>query len=302
MKTYALMGSWLLGFWLFATPIIAVAQPPHDRTFWRDIAKNHYSVPTDQSADVLANGLSSLLASPDPELRDDLAYSIMARWIYRGLLSQPTLISLTDTWRANLKDGLGETGTNSVLKRSFSALCLASMARRESKAPFMGAERYHQLVADGISYLRAERDLRGFDARLHWIHATAHTADLLAALADNAQITQEESAGVLAAISERLSSASDVFTQGEQDRLAATTVAVVRRPEFEAARFERWLAALQSEDRDVWTNTTPESLARYQNHNYLLQALFTRLALEPDSPRMSEFKQKVLAVVKTRLD
>jgi len=302
MKTYALMGSWLLGFWLFATPIIAVAQPPHDRTFWRDIAKNHYSVPTDQSADVLANGLSSLLASPDPELRDDLAYSIMARWIYRGLLSQPTLISLTDTWRANLKDGLGETGTNSVLKRSFSALCLASMARRESKAPFMGAERYHQLVANGTSYLQTERDLRGFDARLHWIHATAHTADLLAALADNSQITQQESADILSAISERLSSASDVFTQGEQDRLAATTIAVVRRPEFEAASFERWVAALQSEDRDVWTNTTPESLAHYQNHNYFLQALFTRLGLEPDSPRMSEFKQEVLAVVKTRLD
>jgi len=297
MKAYI-----LLGFWLLATPITAVAQPPHDRDFWRDIAKNHYSVPNSESADVLANELSSLLASPDPELRDDLAYSILARWIYRGLLSQPTLISLTDTWRANLKDGLGETGTNSVLKRSFSALCLASMARRESKAPFMGAERFHQLVADGIRYLRAERDLRGFDASLHLIHATAHTADLLAALADNAQITQEESAGVLAAISERLSSASDVFTQGEQDRLAAATIAVVRRPEFETEKFEHWLAGLQSEDRDVWTNTTPESLARYQNHYYLLQALFTRLALEPDSPRVSEFKQEVLAVVKTRLD
>jgi hypothetical protein len=166
----------------------------------------------------------------------------------------------------------------------------------------MGAERYHQLVADGINYLQAERDLRGFDAKLHWIHATAHSADLLAALADNPQITQEESGGILSAISERLSSASDVFTQGEQDRLAAATIAVVRRPEFETEKFEHWLAGLQSEDRDVWTNTTPESLARYQNHNYLLQALFTRLALEPDSPRMSEFKQEVLAVVRPRLD
>src|SRR5438477_860400 len=264
MKAY-----FLLGFCLLLLPSSAFAQPPHDRDFWRDIAKNHYSVPTNQSADVLANELSSLLASPDPELRDDLADSILARWIYRGLFSQPTLISLTDTWRANLKDSLGETGTNSVLKRSFSALCLASMARREAKAPFMGAERYHRLVADAISYLRSERDLRGFDVKLHWIHATAHTADLLAALADNSQITQQESAGILSAISDRLTSASDVFTQGEQDRLAAATVAVVRHPEFESAKFEHWLAGLQSEDRDVWTNTTPESLAQYQNHNYL---------------------------------
>jgi hypothetical protein len=298
MKAYLLF----LGFWLLATPIIAVAQPSHDRDFWRDIARNHYSVPTNQSADVLANELSSLLASPDPELRDDLAYSILARWIYRGLLSQPTLIVLTDTWRANLKDGLGETGTNSVLKRSFSALSLASMARREVAAPFMGAERYHQLVSNGIAYLQSERDLRGYDAKLHWIHATAHTADLLAALAGNARLTQEESSGILSAISARLSTASDVFTQGEQDRLAAATVAVVRRPEFEAAKFEHWLSALQNQDRDVWTNTTPESLAHYQNHNYLLQALFTRLALEPDSSRVVEFREEVLAVMKSRLD
>jgi len=166
----------------------------------------------------------------------------------------------------------------------------------------MGAERYHQLVADGISYLQAERDLRGYDATLHWIHATAHIADLLTALAGNSQLTREESAGILHAISARLLSAPDVFTQGEQDRLAASVVAVARRPDFEAAKFEQWLAALQNEDRDVWVNTTPATLARDQNHTYLLQALFTRLALDPDSPRITEFKQHVLAVMKSRLD
>ncbi|HEV2697486.1 MAG TPA: DUF2785 domain-containing protein, partial [Terriglobales bacterium] len=57
-------------------------------------------------------------------------------------------------------------GTTSVLKRAFSALCLASMARREARAPFMGAERYHQLVRDSINYLQAERDLRGSGVRV----------------------------------------------------------------------------------------------------------------------------------------
>ena len=165
----------------------------------------------------------------------------------------------------------------------------------------MGAERFHQLVRDGINYLQAERDLRGYDAKLHWIHATAHAADLLAALASSPQLTREESAGILSAVSTRLATAPDVFTQGEQDRLAAAMLAVVRRPEFEAAKFEQWLTAMR-EDRDVWTATTPEQLARYQNHTYLLQALFTRLAIEPDLPRIAEFKEKILAVIETRLD
>ena len=59
---------------------------------------------------------------------------------------------------------------------------------------------------------------------------------------------------------------------------------------------------MQDEDRDVWTATTPESLARFQNHNYMLQALTVRLSLEPDSARTSEYKLKVLEVLKTRLD
>lgn len=284
-------------------PATALAQKPHDKAFWRSVVQNNYAVPQNESADGLAMELSSLLASPDPELRDDLAYSILARWIYRpNVLAQSTLIKLTDSWRANLKDGLREQNTDSVLKRSFSALCLASMARREARTSFMGAERYHQLVAEAISYLQKERDLRGYDANLHWIHATAHTADLLAGLAASSPLRPEEAAGILAAISSRLSTAPDVFSQGEQDRLAAAVLAVVRRPEIEQVKFEQWLTGIQDEDRDVWTKTTPEALARYQNHTYLLQALFVRLGLEPDSPRIADFKQKVLAAMKDRLD
>jgi len=33
-----------------------------------------------------------------------------------------------------------------------------------------------------------------------------------------------------------------------------------------------------------------------------VQALFTRLAIEPDLPRIAEFKEKILAVIETRLD
>jgi len=285
---------------LLAT-LAVVAQPQHDKEFWRTILKQHAVVPEHESADALAHELSATLASPDPEVRDDLAYSILATWIHRGnVLSKPTLIALTDEWRANLKSGLGETGTDSVLKRSFSALCLSEIARHEAKAPFMGAERYHSLVAEATSYLRQERDLRGYDAKLHWIHATAHTADLLAALADSPQLSKEETDSILQTIQSRLSTATEVFTQGEQDRLAIAVVSVIRRKDFDASTFGSWLARLQDEDRDVWTATTPESLARYQNHNYLLEALTVRILMEPDSTRIADYRQQVVKLLRTR--
>jgi Protein of unknown function (DUF2785) len=292
-----------LVFLLLLQSLASDAQQLHDRAFWRGIAANGYAVPEHASADQLAMELSSLLASPDPELRDDLAYSILGRWIYRrDVLAQSTLLSLTDAWRTNLKDGIGDAGTNSVLKRSFSALCLASMARRDARTPFMGAERYHQLVVEAVAYLQSERDLRGYDTTLHWIHATAHTADLLAGLAGSTQLTLEEARQMLAGISARLSTAPEIFTQGEQDRLAAAIVVLLRRPDLDAQTFEQWLTHLHDEDQNVWTQTTPQALARYQNHTYLLQALFARLALENDSARIQEFRKSVLAMLKERLD
>lgn len=279
----------------------ATTQTQHDKDFWRTILRQHAAVPEHESADVLSHELSAMLASPDPELRDDLAYSILATWIYRGnVLSPPTLIALTDEWRANLRSGIGEVGTNSVLKRSFSALCLSEMAKREARSPFMGPQRYHGLVADATAYLQSERDLRGYDRNLHWIHAAAHTADLLAALADSPLLPSQEGDGILQAIRSRLSTATEVFTQGEQDRLAVAVLSVIRRKDFEASTFAPWLAQLQEEDRDVWTSTTLESLARYQNHNYLLQALTARTLMEPDSPRMVGYRQQILVVLSKR--
>ena len=276
------------------------AQQQHDREYWRAIARNHYAVPEHESADTLAHELSALLGSEDPELRDDLAYSILATWIHHDKLSPAAMLVLTDEWRSNLKSGLGETGTLSVLKRSFSALCLSEIAKREAKSEFLGPARYHSLLAEAISYLQAEQDLRGYDAKLHWIHATAHTADLLAALADSALLTKEEAAAILQAIDTRLATAPQVYTQGEQDRVADAVVHVIRRKDFDTSTFEPWLSRLQDEDRDVWTATTPESLARYQNHNYMLQALAVRISFEPDSPSLLGAKQAVLKLLRSR--
>ena len=281
--------------------INSAAAAQHDKQFWRTLLKQHSVVPEHESADALALELSAMLASPDPELRDDLAYSILATWISRdSVLSAPTLISLTDEWRANLKGGLGETGTDSVLKRSFSALCLSEMARREARASFMGPERYHRLVKEATTYLQNERDLRGYDPTLHWIHATAHTADLLAALADSPLLSTEEADRILQSVQSRLSTATEVFTQGEQDRLAIAVVSVIRRKDFKVSTFAPWLAQLQSEDRDVWTATTFESLARYQNHSYFLQGLTVRMLLAKEAAQLVSFRDQVLALLAQR--
>src|SRR5215472_6301077 len=166
--------------WLFVLGCFALAGAPeaakghgtsgeqsrHGREFWRAIAKNHYAIPAGQQAFPLAQELSGYLGSPDPELRDDLAYSMLAVWIIRQKKFSPEeLTTLLVEWLANLQAGIGETGTDSIFKRSFSALCLSSLAERELKDPFLGEGHYRALLDAALTYLAGERDLRGFDAK-----------------------------------------------------------------------------------------------------------------------------------------
>lgn len=276
---------------------------PHDREFWRQIAKSRYAVPSGEAPLSLAQELSGYLASPDPELRDDLAYSILTSWIVRQKrFSHAELIIFADEWQRNLTRGIGDSGTDTVFFRSFSALCLASLAERDLNDPFLEADRFRALLNAALAYLRDEKDLRGFDERKGWIHATAHTADLIAALADNRLFEKQAQPAVLEAISQRLATAGVVFTMGEQDRLANAVVAMMVREDFDTGAWRSWLATLNQEDQTVWNDSPPKmnALARFQNDSYFLRAIVAQASLRQPSPALAESLKPVLALLSRR--
>ena len=271
--------------------------PTHDREFWRAIAHDEYAVPEGQAIVPLLGELSGYLGSKDPELRDDLAYTIIDQWVrHQKDIPTEALNSLADEWRANLRAGIGEVGTDSVFKRSFSALCLASLAKRDLKHPFLGEERYRGLLTDALAYLKDERDLRGFDPVLGWIHATAHTGDLLAALAANPLLRTEDQGRVLDGIAARLASAHEIFSYGEQDRLALAVATIVERKDFDAPRFDRWLAALDASDQSVWKDSPPklELLQNFENDTYMLRGLTVYLWASPANSGATDARDAVM--------
>ena len=278
-------------------------QKGHDREYWRQIAKNHYAIPAGQEAFPLIQELSGYLGSTDPELRDDLAYSMVAVWIGRQKkLSSEQLVTLVEEWQGNLRSGIGETGTDSVFKRSFSALCLSVLAERELKEPFLGETRYRALLDTALTYLGDERDLRGFDTKKGWIHATAHTADLLAALAENKLFTKPDQERVLKAITQRLASANEIFSYGEQDRLANVAAAIAAREDFDSEGWNSWVAQMDKEDKVVWQESPPkvQALARYENDSYFLGATISQISLRPATSASTEAQKAVLALLRRR--
>ena len=292
---------------LLLTVVIASAvqaeSTPHDKSYWAAIVAARYAVPPDESPLVLARELSVLLGSPDPELRDEIAFRILNVWLSGGAqFTDGELVTLLDEWQANLLVGKEPAGSDAVLKRSFSALCLSVLVERDLKTPFLEPQRYRALLDAALGYLASERDLRGYDARKGWIHATAHTADLLAALSRHHLFTPADQKKVLAGIALRLSSAGEVFTQGEQDRLAQAVTALFLRTDFDAAGFDAWLADFRAATRKAARTSprTPATLANYQNNTYFLQALYARLSMETMEGAAAKSRVAVLDALRPR--
>jgi len=175
------------------------------------------------------------------------------------------------------------------------------------KSPFLGTDRYHALLADALNYLNQERDLRGYDGKVGWIHATAHTADLLEALAENPALAGPEQQQILNAISQRLATANVIYTHGEQDRLALAVMAIIERADFQQETFTRWLQRIQEDDRAMWklSPIPMREMVGYQNDSYMLEALAARMAARNAStssgtPSMAEANKLVLEAVQQR--
>src|SRR5262245_35469149 len=92
-----------------ASAAATLAESPHPVAFWRQIAENKYAVPAGSDLAALTGELTDMLGSPEPELRDDIAYSTLTAWIYQTRVIEPdALRTLVDRLLGNLKAGIGE--------------------------------------------------------------------------------------------------------------------------------------------------------------------------------------------------
>jgi hypothetical protein len=272
-----------------ASTALAAGDPAgHDRSFWRAIAKDRFEVPAGESADALVVELSGLLGSPDPELRDDFAYSIPAAWIYRDRrVSEKVLHDLLKTWSANLQTGLGGTGSDTLFLRAFSVLDLSILAALDNQHPFLDDAEYAGLLSASLAYLAGEKDLRAFDPRQGWMHATAHTADLLKFLGRSPRLRPADQGRILEAVAAKLRGAGATFAYGENERLAAAVQSLVLRKDFDPAAFSRFLAAVAEPAEHLWDQgplVDPVRFAATQNAKDLLRSLYVALARSPAAP------------------
>ena len=249
--------------------------------YWNQVRSAEMAVPTDRPLPDLTAELTTMLGSTDPVDRDEIAYPILATWVSEGVYDD-LLAGLGDGMAAGLVRGLGETDTDSVFRRSFSALVLAECIERDNAESLLPPGKILEWGDRVSGWLVRERDVRGFVPGRGWAHAIAHGADALSVLADSPHLGLNELTVVLDVLADRvLEETPAPLSCGEPDRLARATMTVLRRRLVPLRIIEPWLARVAAAaiyptpaDRDPFLTTgNPEAF---------LRALHLQVALAPE--------------------
>ena len=254
------------------------------RAYWQEVQSTDYEVPSDRPLGDLTAELTTMLGSVEPEVRDGTAYPALATWIDRGVYDD-LLPGLGDGMVAGLEAGLGETGTDTVFRRSFSALVLAECLARDNQRHLLPDTQVLEWGDRLATWFLREQDTRGFVPGKGWAHAVAHGADAVGVLGRSPHLGAPELTVLLDVLAERLVVAtSEPLRAGEPDRMAAATMRILRRDLVPIGDLEPWAHRIGAAANayghagaaDPFTSTAlPQSF---------LRALFVQLSLAPGAP------------------
>ena len=255
-------------------------------SYWKQVHATGLAVPQDRPLDDLTAELTRMLGDPDPALRDGTAYPTLTTWIERGVYDD-LLAGLGDGMAMGLRVGIGERDTDTVFRRSFSALVLGECIARDNNRPLLPGGKILEWGDRLTTWLLRERDLRGFVPTKGWAHAVAHGADTLAILAASPHLATPELTVLLDVVADRLLLPVDrVFSSGEPDRLAFATVAILRRNVVPLRVLEPWIARIAATAgiRSSYDDRDPYLAGG--NAEAFLRALYLQLSLGARPPQV----------------
>ena len=257
-----------------------------------------WSVTDDARRQALAIALADCLASPDPVLRDDLAFEALSYWMRAGLLVPATLQTLRLTLLPQLRP---EAADPAGFGQPFAALALSEISRVDRLHPYLSSDERAGLVRAAAIYLGSVRDYRGFDPKEGWRHGVAHASDLVLQLAMNPAVDKSQLAAILAAIAAQVMPPEDHFyVYGEGERLARPVFETGRRDVFSSDEWRAWFSAMSAAQPRA-NPPTQATLAARHNLAQFLRSLYTSLR-EFGTPEMQARMLPGLTIALKALD
>jgi hypothetical protein len=280
---------------LFAS--IAQAQCPNDewtRERLLELRSQEFVV-DDAARPDLSRLLVDCLGSPDPAIRDGVAFAALSTWLRAQALPGDTVVALRDRLLASLPQPDDAHG----VRVSFAALALSEVARADRIQPLFDASQRAEMVTAAAHFMRTIDDYRGFDADVGWRHRVAHGADLTLQLAINPQMPADSVVILLEALATLISPNGVAYTQGEPERLARAVFFTHQREILSDAWWQAWLGRIAAPTPfPDWSTAQQDTTGIARRHDVLafLYALHFA-AVAADNERGELLQTQVLAAI-----
>lgn len=261
-----------------ATQVPACPPAGHDRTSLEALRAAEFQIADDTARAAFARGLIPCLASPDPFLRDQIAYEGLTNLLRREQLSVSVRTDLTNQTLAMLR-GPDPDG----FARPFAALALSELVRADRINGYYDDMMYDEIVARSVEYVRGIRDYRGFDEREGWRHGVAHGADLLMQIVLDPNFNDAaHMSAIRDAVASQFAPTTHFYTYGESERLMRPILFMARRGVFTEAEWTAWFEQLmRPAPLNAWSDafSSQAGLAKRHNMTAFIQAVWINARL-----------------------
>ena len=225
------------------------------------------------------------LGEKDPTLRDDLAHKVLSSYFQDKRFPKEKRLEIIDLLLSTnflfIEIEKGETDLS--VKRTFSLLALTDLIWGDYDAGgFLNADYMTNLSKNLRDYLLKEKDFRGYDKKIGWVHAYAHAGDLLVAINGHHNTTPKE---IYENIKFTLNLIElrefNVFKWDEHARLATSIAAGIERlkENQQILLFENYTSAflLNAPSRQNLLNTLRSLYVELHTNKFKNEKLFERL-------------------------
>lgn len=231
------------------------------------LKQSGFLVPDDAARQSLALALLPCLSSPNPVLRDGVAFEALSSWLRKDQLDEATRLQMLVNLQSNLS---GSKPDKAGFRAPFSALVLSEVARSDRIKPWMTPDQRGHLVKVTADYMSGIRDYRGFDDKQGWRHAVAHSSDLAMQLALNPALDKSQLDLLLDATAGQIAITGHSYVHGEPERLLRAILYIAKRDLHAETEWQAWFDNLMKPaPLAKWDDAFSSSAGLAKRHNLL---------------------------------
>lgn len=255
------------------------------KEFLKTIIDNNFEPSDNPSPKELLPHFFKHLGSIDPELREELIFSVMANWIYKGVYTHEDIYKIAETLVKDeyILNGLGHENDDSVFLRSASALQLWAIIVTQKEKNFLPFNLIGIIFEKVLRLLQEEVDYRTFVTDKGWANSLSHTANVLLEMVQLPEIKKPWILMVLNSLCDKVLQPDFRFLGDETEHMAATVAEIFLR---EILLEEEILPCLEKlKIQPHFHGQEPENFFRLINVRCFLRAIYFYLLDVPDKRR-----------------